>query len=372
MPTRIDNLTPTAGEVLGLDDALAAKADASSLSSHTEATDNPHEVTASQVGAYTTGEVDGLISAITYSDVGAAAASHTHDDRYYTETETNSLLSGKSDTSHNHALSSLADVSAGGIASGDVLMWNGSAFEELSANVADGYLRLDSDGEIKGPIINRFVLDTDDTDIAKAGEIVAVVDDLTTPTTFEYRAGDGDAKTENLPPLSGFAPGTGTSSAVLGGSRTGSVASGDWSLAVGSKAIADTDCMISQGAVQDGSTVSRSNTYILSAETIDTTPKTIFITPPSSGQATLYRIRIVAVNASGGVKAFERRYLQDAVGAGGPGPTETIGTDLSTSGPAVSIYLTHTAGGDLSITLTGISATIGWTIYVHATTVEMI
>jgi len=32
-----------------------------------------------------------------------AAAVHTHDDRYYTETEVNTLLSGKSDTSHNHA-----------------------------------------------------------------------------------------------------------------------------------------------------------------------------------------------------------------------------------------------------------------------------
>lgn len=31
-----------------------------------------------------------------------ADSSHTHDDRYYTETETNSLLAGKSDTSHNH------------------------------------------------------------------------------------------------------------------------------------------------------------------------------------------------------------------------------------------------------------------------------
>jgi hypothetical protein len=27
----------------------------------------------------------------TYSDVGAAAASHTHDDRYYTETEINNM-----------------------------------------------------------------------------------------------------------------------------------------------------------------------------------------------------------------------------------------------------------------------------------------
>lgn len=38
-----------------------------------------------------------------YSEVGAAAASHAHDDRYYTETEVNNLLAGKSDSGHNHS-----------------------------------------------------------------------------------------------------------------------------------------------------------------------------------------------------------------------------------------------------------------------------
>lgn len=36
------------------------------------------------------------------SDVGAATSSHTHDDRYYTETEIDTKLSAKSDTTHNH------------------------------------------------------------------------------------------------------------------------------------------------------------------------------------------------------------------------------------------------------------------------------
>ena len=36
------------------------------------------------------------------SDVGAAASSHTHDDRYFTESEINSKLSGYSPTSHTH------------------------------------------------------------------------------------------------------------------------------------------------------------------------------------------------------------------------------------------------------------------------------
>ena len=36
------------------------------------------------------------------SAIDAAPSSHTHDDRYYTETEINTKLSGKSDTSHTH------------------------------------------------------------------------------------------------------------------------------------------------------------------------------------------------------------------------------------------------------------------------------
>jgi hypothetical protein len=49
----------------------------SALNSHATDTDNPHNVTAAQVGA--------------------AVAGHTHDDRYYTESEVDSLLDGKAD-----------------------------------------------------------------------------------------------------------------------------------------------------------------------------------------------------------------------------------------------------------------------------------
>ena len=49
---------------------------------HISATNNPHGVTADQVGA---------------SPLG-----HTHDDRYYTETETGQLLLEKADVNHNH------------------------------------------------------------------------------------------------------------------------------------------------------------------------------------------------------------------------------------------------------------------------------
>ena len=43
-------------------------------------------------------DVTGLADSL----AGKAAASHAHDDRYYTETETDTLLAGKSDTGHLH------------------------------------------------------------------------------------------------------------------------------------------------------------------------------------------------------------------------------------------------------------------------------
>src|SRR5206468_2878030 len=36
------------------------------------------------------------------ADVGAAPTVHTHDDRYFTETEVTTALGGKSDTGHTH------------------------------------------------------------------------------------------------------------------------------------------------------------------------------------------------------------------------------------------------------------------------------
>ena len=132
---------------------LDTKATATALTAHTGNTSNPHSVTKAQVGlgnvlnvaSYSKDEVDTKVSALsteidgksdtghthtksditdfptslpasdvsawakattkpayTYSEVGAAAASHTHDDRYYTESEVDTKLSSKSDTSHTH------------------------------------------------------------------------------------------------------------------------------------------------------------------------------------------------------------------------------------------------------------------------------
>ena len=44
---------------------------------------------------------------ITPANIGAASSSHTHDNRYYTESEMNTKLNGKANSSHNHAASNI-------------------------------------------------------------------------------------------------------------------------------------------------------------------------------------------------------------------------------------------------------------------------
>ena len=132
-----------------LETVAASKADASALTSHTGNKSNPHGVTAAQVGAVPTSRtVNGkALSAnitLSASDVGADASGaantaltnakaytdaeitewvgdktvseqistaianksdsdHTHDGRYYTESEIDTKLSGKSDSGHTHS-----------------------------------------------------------------------------------------------------------------------------------------------------------------------------------------------------------------------------------------------------------------------------
>lgn len=52
---------------------------------------------------YTETEIDTKVNALNTAISGKAASSHTHDDRYYTESEINTKLAGKSDTTHSHA-----------------------------------------------------------------------------------------------------------------------------------------------------------------------------------------------------------------------------------------------------------------------------
>lgn len=153
-PTTLDTLgeiatvmEENADVVDALEDAIGTKANASDLTSHTGNKSNPHGVTKSQVGlgnvpnvatndqtpTYTaastlatlvSGEklsvsmgkimkaITDLIShianksnphGVTLAQIGAAASSHSHDDKYYTESEVDTKLSGKANSSHgNH------------------------------------------------------------------------------------------------------------------------------------------------------------------------------------------------------------------------------------------------------------------------------
>ncbi|MBE5927590.1 MAG: hypothetical protein E7270_11605 [Lachnospiraceae bacterium] len=83
------------------------------LGGHTGDKSNPHGVTAAQVGAYTKAEIDSALAGKQAAG-SYAASSHTHDDRYYTESEINTKLAGKSDTNHTHNYA--GSSSAGGAA----------------------------------------------------------------------------------------------------------------------------------------------------------------------------------------------------------------------------------------------------------------
>jgi hypothetical protein len=96
-------------DVIGLQTALGGKSDTThthtgvyepantNIQSHISATNNPHGTTATQVGAYTTSQVDTLLS-------GKADAVHNHNNLYYSESEVDTLLGGKANTTHTHAI----------------------------------------------------------------------------------------------------------------------------------------------------------------------------------------------------------------------------------------------------------------------------
>jgi hypothetical protein len=61
---------------------------------------------------YTESEIDAKVSALNTAISGKAASSHTHDDRYYTESEIDTKLAGKSDTTHSHTTHLTTEIAA--------------------------------------------------------------------------------------------------------------------------------------------------------------------------------------------------------------------------------------------------------------------
>lgn len=62
-------------------------------------------------GAPTNKAVQDAVSAINTSLDGKSNTGHTHDDRYYTESEVDSKLNGKANSSHSHTVANITDIS---------------------------------------------------------------------------------------------------------------------------------------------------------------------------------------------------------------------------------------------------------------------
>ncbi|MFA7482790.1 MAG: hypothetical protein WC314_19945 [Vulcanimicrobiota bacterium] len=135
------------GSLVDLQDQIDGAAASSALTSHIEDDDNPHEVTATQVGAYTTGEVDGLLSAKAST---SALSSHT----------------GNTDNPHE-----VTATQVGAIPSAQKAAANGVASLDANGKIPVSQLPAPATGE-RVPVADeaaRFALTTNDVQI---GDIV--------------------------------------------------------------------------------------------------------------------------------------------------------------------------------------------------------
>lgn len=116
---------------------------------------------------------------LTYTDVGAAPASHAHDDRYYTETEADILLSGKVPTArtvNGYALSSNVTLTAADVGA-DVSGAAAAVQQDLDTAKALTYIHLTS-GIVSGGVLS---INADPTKFNVSAGTGYVVDFWTTP-----------------------------------------------------------------------------------------------------------------------------------------------------------------------------------------------
>lgn len=97
------------------------------------------EVTLASLGVTATAQelnyTDGVTSNIQTQLNGKAAASHTHDDRYYTEDEVDGLLAAKANTSHTH---SAANITSGTLALDRIPTITDAKIQGMSASKLTG------------------------------------------------------------------------------------------------------------------------------------------------------------------------------------------------------------------------------------------
>lgn len=165
------------------------------IQSHISSTTNPHSVTASQVGSYTSGQVDTLLT-------GYSVTSHNHTGTYepananiqshisstsnphsvtaaqtgaYTSGQVDTLLTGYSVTSHTHSLDNLSDVVISTPAVDQILKYNGVEWvnsEPSSISPGSG-ISLYLDGTASD-IVGYFSLNEFPTSGVEVGDTVAV------------------------------------------------------------------------------------------------------------------------------------------------------------------------------------------------------
>ena len=87
---------------------------------------------------YTESEIDGKVQEINSAIAGKATASHTHDDRYYTETEIDNKLSEKSNAGHSHVLSDVTGLESALAGKQNSLTIDGSPTENSTNPVTSG------------------------------------------------------------------------------------------------------------------------------------------------------------------------------------------------------------------------------------------
>ena len=116
------------------------------------------------------------IAALQTSVAGKAAVSHTHDDRYFTETEITSKLAGKSDTGHTHTKSQITDFPTS-LKNPNALTVNGKTYNGSEAvdagvqTVANGGTGVTTQADINKAFISN--LDVGESDVTDGTEFVS-------------------------------------------------------------------------------------------------------------------------------------------------------------------------------------------------------
>jgi len=90
------------------------------------------------------------------AEAGIAATGHTHDDRYYTETEVDTALAGKSDTGHSHGA---GDITSGTFADARIAKTNITQFNYTYSELGLPIDDIPADGVITEPISSNWAYD---------------------------------------------------------------------------------------------------------------------------------------------------------------------------------------------------------------------